>query len=179
MGRNSTSRPLSPAAGLLAGAAAGAAGTSALNAVSYLDMVVRGRGASDTPSESVERLSEVTHVPVPGQGAARTNRIAGLGPLLGLATGIGVGVALGLARAAGCRPGTSATAVLATVGALAGANAPIAALGISDPRTWSASDWLSDLLPHAAYGAVTAWTLTGLTTTGRSRRRVLGCATRH
>lgn len=162
-GRNSY-HSLTPVAGLLAGAAAGAAGSSALNAVSYLDMVVRGRGASDIPSESVERLSEVTRVPVPGQGAARTNRVAGLGPLIGLATGVGVGAALGLARAVGCRrPGTAATAVVATAGALVGANAPIAALGISDPRTWSATDWLSDLLPHAAYGAVTAWTLTGLT----------------
>ncbi|GAA3858748.1 hypothetical protein [Streptomyces sedi] len=143
---------------LLAGAAAGAAGTSALNAVSYLDMVARGRGASDTPTESVERLSEVTGVPIPGEGAARENRVSGLGPLLGLATGVGVGAALGLARPR--HP--AATTLLATAGALVGSNAPMAALGISDPRGWSAGDWLSDLLPHAAYGLVTSWTLARL-----------------
>jgi hypothetical protein len=30
------------------------------------------------------------------------------------------------------------------------------ALGVTDPRTWPASSWLSDLLPHLAYGVVTA-----------------------
>ncbi|SOD62621.1 hypothetical protein SAMN06297387_106198 [Streptomyces zhaozhouensis] len=154
-----------PAAGPLAGAAAGAAGTSALNAVSYLDMVVRGRGASDTPTESVERLSEVTGVPVPGEGATRENRVAGLGPLLGLATGVGVGAALGLVRPRH----TAVAAALATTGALVGSNAPMAALGISDPRRWSAGDWLSDLLPHAAYGLVTAWTLARLSPARRRR----------
>jgi hypothetical protein len=38
---------------ILRGVAAGAAGTTALNAVTYLDMVLRGRGASSTPEESV------------------------------------------------------------------------------------------------------------------------------
>jgi hypothetical protein len=28
-------------------------------------------------------------------------------------------------------------------------------LGVTDPRTWSASDWMSDVVPHVAYGAVT------------------------
>ena len=32
----------------------------------------------------------------------------------------------------------------------------MAALGVSDPRTWRPADWLSDLVPHLAYGAVTA-----------------------
>jgi hypothetical protein len=40
----------SPWKGVLRGAAAGAAGTTALNAVTYLDMVVRGRPASDAPT---------------------------------------------------------------------------------------------------------------------------------
>ncbi|MDT0270493.1 hypothetical protein RM844_29900 [Streptomyces sp. DSM 44915] len=154
--------PAGPLAGLVAGAAAGAAGTTALNAVTYLDMVVRGRGASDTPEETVERLSSTTHLPVPGRGEARAHRVAGLGPLLGLATGIGVGAVLGVARATGRRPGRSVTAAAATLGALLAANAPMAALGVSDPRTWSATDWLSDLLPHAGYGVVTGWTLTAL-----------------
>ncbi|MGI8900330.1 MAG: hypothetical protein ACR2HA_05280 [Nocardioides sp.] len=34
---------------VLAGVAAGAAGTTALNAVTYLDMAIRGRGTSSTP----------------------------------------------------------------------------------------------------------------------------------
>ena len=41
--------------------------------------------------------------------------------------------------------------------ALVGANAPMAALGVSDPRDWSPADWVSDLVPHLAYGLVTAF----------------------
>src|SRR3712207_3565487 len=83
------------------GAAAGAAGTSALNAVTYLDMAVRGRAPSSTPEESVETLAAHVHVPIPGSGTARANRVQGLGPLLGLAVGVGFGVLTGLTRAAG------------------------------------------------------------------------------
>ncbi|MDP9435756.1 MAG: hypothetical protein M3P93_11410, partial [Actinomycetota bacterium] len=81
----------------LLGAAAGAAGTTALDIVTYLDMAVRGRPASSTPEDTVERLAEVAHLPVPGSGATRSNRVAGLGPLTGAAAGVGTGVALGLA----------------------------------------------------------------------------------
>jgi hypothetical protein len=37
---------------------AGAAGTAALNAVTYADMAVRGRAASQTPQRSVRRLAD-------------------------------------------------------------------------------------------------------------------------
>ena len=49
----------------LLGAAAGAAGTTALNAVTYLDMTVRGRPSSSTPEDTVEKLSAVVHVGFP------------------------------------------------------------------------------------------------------------------
>jgi hypothetical protein len=35
-------------------------------------------------------------------------------------------------------------------------------LGVTDPRTWSAVDWISDLVPHLAYGAVMTRTLDAL-----------------
>lgn len=38
------------------GAAAGAAGTPALNAVTYADMVVRARAASSVPPDTVKKL---------------------------------------------------------------------------------------------------------------------------
>jgi hypothetical protein len=38
------------------------------------------------------------------------------------------------------------------------ANGPMTAMGLTDPRTWSRTDWLSDVLPHLAYGWVTAST---------------------
>jgi hypothetical protein len=47
-------------------------------------------------------------------------------------------------------------ALAAGVGANVGSVAPMTALGVDDPRSWSASSWLSDLVPHLAYGAATA-----------------------
>lgn len=149
---------------LLKGAAAGAAGTTALNATTYLDMAVRGRPTSSTPEDTVEKLADLAHVSIPGQGEERDNRVAGLGPLSGIATGVGVGVLLGLFRAMGWRPTVAASAVTATVAALIGANVPMTALGLADPRTWSPQDWAADVVPHLVYGLVTAATLDGLDT---------------
>ncbi|MGI8536373.1 MAG: hypothetical protein ACR2K2_07700 [Mycobacteriales bacterium] len=148
--------------GVLLGAAAGAAGTTALNATTYLDMSVRGRPTSSTPEDTVEALSNKAHVPVPGEGDTRDNRLAGLGPLTGLVAGVGTGALLGLARAAGWRPGLLVGSVAATLGALAGSNGPMTALGVTDPRTWPASSWAADVVPHLVYGAVTAVVLDNL-----------------
>jgi hypothetical protein len=30
------------------------------------------------------------------------------------------------------------------------------AMGITDPRTWGTTGWISDLVPHLAYGLATA-----------------------
>jgi hypothetical protein len=140
--------------GLAIGAAAGAAGTTALNTVTYLDMVLRGRPASSTPEASVEALAKRTGLTVPGTEETRQNRISGLGPLLGIASGIGVGVLLGVARSAGLKPGLVVGAALAGAGPLLAGNGPMTVLGVTDPRTWSATDWVSDLVPHAVYGVV-------------------------
>jgi len=37
-----------------------------------------------------------------------------------------------------------------------GTTGPMAALGVTDPRTWPADSWVSDLVPHVAYGLATA-----------------------
>jgi hypothetical protein len=150
---------ISTAGWLLRGAAAGAAGTTVLNAVTYLDMVVRGRGASSTPEDSVEKLAETAHVPIPGEGETRQNRLQGLGALLGLAAGMGAGAAGGLVRASGYRSSTPVGTALTALGVLVAANGPMTALGITDPRTWSAADWISDLVPHLAYAVVVRTTL--------------------
>jgi hypothetical protein len=141
--------------GLVNGALAGAAGTTALNAVSYLDMVWRGRAASTTPSDSVERLAERAGVTIPGTEAQRGNRVEALGPLLGIATGMGLGAVLGAAGALGVRTGPVRSVAVASLAALLVSNVPMTALGVTDPRTWSAADWVSDIVPHLAYGAVT------------------------
>ena len=142
----------------LRGAAAGAAGTTVLNVVTYLDMAVRGRPASSTPGNTVERLAQTAHLTVPGEGAKRASRVEGLGALTGLVAGIGVGGLLGLARATGFRAGP----LLTTLIVLVSTNGPMTVLGVTDPRTWSAVDWVSDVVPHLAYAAVVTTTMDAL-----------------
>ena len=140
---------------LASGAAAGGAGTTALNTLTYLDMVWRARPASSTPEATVEKLADVSGVRIPGNEQERTNRLAGLGPLTGLVVGAGVGAVLGLSREAGYRPGLLGSSLIAAAGALIGSNGPMTVLGITDPRTWSPADWASDIIPHLGYGIVT------------------------
>jgi hypothetical protein len=147
------------ALGILAGAAAGAAGTAALNAATYLDMTIRGRSASDTPQRTVDKLAGSA---VPGEGETRDNRLTGLGSLSGIVTGVGIGAAFGVLRRLGLRPPTLIGGTVVGLAAMAATDSSMASMGISDPRTWSASDWLADLLPHVAYGLVTYGTLRAL-----------------
>lgn len=146
---------------VLAGVAAGAAGTTALNAVTHVDMVVRGRPSSSTPEDTVERLAQTAGLPIPGAGETRANRLTGMGALTGLLTGAGVGALGGLVfgRSRLSRP-TLALAFGAA--AMAGSNVPMTALKVTDPKQWSAADWVSDVVPHVAYGAVTAMVFEGL-----------------
>lgn len=143
------------ATGILAGAAAGAAGTAALNATTYLDMVLRGRSTSSTPEKTVEAIEERLPASVPGDEQTRGNRISGLGSLTGIATGVGIGVLFGVVRRAGVRLPGPVGAVLAGLTAMASTDVSMTALRVTDPRRWSAEEWLSDIVPHLAYGAVT------------------------
>jgi hypothetical protein len=138
---------------LARGLVAGAAGTVALNIVTYLDMIVRARPASSTPEESAKRLAAAAGISL-GEGRAAENRAAGIGPLLGYATGLGCTVAYSILVRRRL-PWPLATAVLSGM-ALLGSNAPMTVLGVTDPREWTATDWLADLIPHLAYGAVAA-----------------------
>ncbi|MEU5994129.1 hypothetical protein ABZ806_34600 [Spirillospora sp. NPDC047418] len=136
------------------GMVAGAAGTTALNVVTYLDMAVRGRPASSTPEQSVDMMTDAAGVDL-GEGDAAENRKAGLGPMLGLGTGLGAGAVYGLIAGSRRIPKPVGTALLTGL-AMLGSGAPMTALGLTDPREWSASDWAMDAVPHLAYGAVAA-----------------------
>ena len=149
--------------GLFNGAAAGAAGTTALNAATYVDMAVRGRPASQTPQQLVDTVADKAGVDIPGKGEERDNRLSGLGPLAGDAVGVAVGVVAGAIhralRARG-RRGPALLSVLVIGGAaMALSDVPLKVLGISDPADWEAKDWASDIVPHLVYGAVTYATL--------------------
>jgi hypothetical protein len=50
------------------GVVAGAAGVTMLTAITYLDMAIRARPCSDTPSQAVEQLTRKAGAQIPGQG---------------------------------------------------------------------------------------------------------------
>lgn len=140
---------------LIREALAGAAGTTALKMVTYTDMAVRGRPASDLPEQAVEKIADQSGIEIPGEGDQRQNRLHGLGPMLGLVTGIGVGAATGLLHPLFvrlpvwmCGPLVGATAMALTDG-------PMKRLGLTDPQEWSATEWASDAVPRLTYGVVT------------------------
>jgi uncharacterized membrane protein len=141
------------------GILAGAAGTAVLNAATYVDMAVRGRDASSTPEQSVQAIADRLGADVPGDGRQRANRRTALGALLGTISGLGLGVAAAAFRTAGVRLPAPVDAVTIGLGAMAATNGPMVVLGLSDPRHWTAGDWISDLVPHLAFGAATSTAL--------------------
>jgi hypothetical protein len=144
------------------GAIAGAVGTTALNAATYVDMAVRGRPASSTPERTVERGAELLGLEIPGDEEQRQAREAGLGPLLGTAAGVGAGLLLGALRGTGRPRGGVATLGVAWILAMVAGNGPMTVLGITDPRTWSVTDWVADIVPHVAYAVAATTTLNAL-----------------
>jgi len=153
----------------LFGIVAGATGTMALDITTYGDMLLRGRAASDVPAEvagvMAERLGIGELSPDRDDEATRI-RSAAMGALLGYATGIGIGGAYGLLRGRGGRVSTPLVGVALGLLAMAASDLPIAAIGASDPRTWTAVDWASDLIPHLVYGLVTAGTYEAIAARG-------------
>ena len=124
-----------------------------------------GRPASPTPDQAVQRTEELTPLTLSSDGAdsePAQNRRTALGALLGIATGLGTGAVYGLVRPQADRVPFAVLALAAGLGANVGSVAPMAALGVDDPRSWPASSWVSDLVPHLAYGVVTAAVFEGL-----------------
>lgn len=149
------------------GAIAGTVGTLALNAVTYLDMLVRARPASSTPEQTAGRFARTVHLDL-GPGERAANRRSGLGPLLGYGTGVGAAV-LVTVLAAGRRWPLPVVGIVLGAGAMFASDAAMTGLGVTDPRRWSRSDWLSDAVPHLAYGFAAAATWYRLGRSGRSR----------
>ncbi|MEU8263960.1 hypothetical protein AB0C02_25455 [Micromonospora sp. NPDC048999] len=138
------------------GAIAGAVGSAALNIVTYLDIAVRARPISSTPEETAGRLADEAHVNL-GPEKKAANRRSGIGAIIGYATGIAAGAAFGVLAARRRLPLPVAAGLLGG-GVMATSDGSLAALGVSDPRTWRPTDWLSDIVPHVAYGLAAAAT---------------------
>lgn len=150
--------------GIRAGAIAGAVGTLALDIVSYGDMLARGRAASDLPAQAAAKVAETAGIDLgPADDPRTPNRRAAFGAILGYTTGVAIGAVLGGAWR--FRKGTSTTrrGLTAAGIAMAAANGPMVAQGLTDPRTWGVAGWVSEVVPHVAYWLATAVTFRAVT----------------
>jgi hypothetical protein len=142
---------------LLWGAAAGAAGTTALNAIAYTDMLLRGRAASAVPATAAGIITGrlgIRSLAADNDSPEARHRREAAGALLGYLVGTGLGVVH--AAIAPRSDGLVRDGVALGLAAMAASDGPIVLTGASDPTTWGVSGWLSDLIPHLAYGLVTA-----------------------
>lgn len=138
---------------LARGLAAGAAGTTALNTVTCLDMLLRGRPASSTSERVVDAAVKATGSKLLGQDAVAGARRGSLGSLTGIGSGVVTGVLASAARDAGVRLPAPLGAVAVGAAAMAASDIPAALLKATEPTTWTAADWMADAVPHLAYGA--------------------------
>lgn len=142
---------------LMKGLAAGAAGTTALNAVTLLDMALRARPASSTPEDTVRETQRRANLSLAEDDDSDTaaNRRSAFGALMGIAAGLGTGALYGLVRPSLPEVPLAVLGVGAGLAANVGTTGPMAAFGITDPREWPANAWAADLVPHLAYGLAT------------------------
>jgi hypothetical protein len=156
---------------LVRGIVAGAVGTTALNTAGYVDMLVRGRPASKVPARVAGALAERV-----GLRALAPNTIEGgapaavqdneraearrqaLGSLLGIAVGVKLGAYYALLRPIMEPLPLVVRSLLMGASAMAVSDMLATSLGATNPRDWSAMDWLADIVPHAIYGVATVAT---------------------
>ncbi len=77
---------------------------------------------------------------------------------MGYVTGLGVGTAYGLVRPQLGDVSIPRAGIVLGLAAMAGSDVPATALGVTDPTKWNASSWASNIIPHFAYGLLTAVT---------------------
>ena len=161
MAKHGASR-LSPS---VRGVLAGAAGTVALNLATYSDMALRARSSSDMPTQLVLALAKRWQIGAlldegdEQQKEAASNRREAVGALLGYVNGLGLPLLSSWLRPHGTSSGAG---LLLGIGAMAASDTPAVVLGVTDPRTWGLAGWLSDAIPHLAYGIVAAATYKAL-----------------
>jgi hypothetical protein len=147
---------------MILGKLAGLAGTASLDAVTYLDMAIRGRPPSELPDKMVRKLAELGGFeefakPLEELDDKARQQRAGIAALLGYADGAGSGVLFGLVR-----PYIRGVPVFWAGIGLAGLTMLLseglaAKLGQTDPSTWPASAWLEDIVPRCVYGWATCY----------------------
>ena len=152
------------------GVVAGAAGTLALDAATYVDMTIRGRSSSNVPVQVAGTLVKSVGIdlgansdPSPdARQQTEQSRQSGLGALMGYGIGVGLGVAYGLARPQMWGAKLLLAGAALGLAAMVASDVPATALKKTNPLTWGASGWLSDGVPHLAYGLATVLTFEAL-----------------
>jgi hypothetical protein len=83
-------------------------------------------------------------------------RASGLGALMGFGVGLGVGTAYGALRLSLPQLPVPLAGILLGAAAMAASDVPSIKLDVTNPAEWGTSGWLADIVPHLAYGLVTA-----------------------
>jgi hypothetical protein len=138
---------------VLHGVLAGAAGTAALDLLSYADMAFRDRPPSELPDKMVAAIARSAHAPVPDR-----NRSQAFGALLGYADGLSAGAVFALVRPRMRGVPWYAAALALAFFTMLLSEGTATAMQQTDPRRWGVSGWVSDILPRVVYGAVTCYT---------------------
>lgn len=134
----------------------------ALDMTSFADMARSGRKASDLPAQLVEALAARAGIdglapPAERKDDTTKNRQAAVGALMGYGVGLGIGAAYGTIRPSARNIPWPFMGLLLGAAAMAAADVPMVRFGLTDPKTWGVEGWIGDIVPHAAYGLVTAW----------------------
>ena len=146
---------------MVIGIATGAIAPVALNAFTYGGMAARGRPASSKLAQVAWELADKTGVDLFSEDegfdtSMAQNRRRGLGALQGYVVGLGVGTVYGLVRLGLRGVSEPRAGVVLDLAAMAGGDVPATVLGVANPARWNLSSWVSDSIPHLAYGLVTA-----------------------
>jgi hypothetical protein len=131
------------------GLVAGAAGTTAIEVATYLDMALRDRPSSTLPKRAAGEIARRAGLEL------TENRAAASGALLGYADGLFAGVVYGLLRSVAPVPVVIGALALAA-GTLVMSEGGATRLGVTDWAKWNAGEWIEDILPRLVYGSITA-----------------------
>jgi predicted TIM-barrel enzyme len=112
------------------------------------------------PAEVIRRLAAragITPLSIPTEeaGGATNNRRTALGAISGYTIGTLIGTFYGAIAERNPGGGTLRVVALGAL-AMAASDVPATLLGATDIARWTVDSWISDIVPHLAYGFVTA-----------------------
>jgi hypothetical protein len=142
---------------VVAGLLAGASGMAAIDGVTWLDMLARGRPPNDVPERSVAMLLRKVGIDiVDDRRPATEHRKMALGALAGYGVGLGLGALYGIV-AGPRRPRVRAAGAALGVAALLSTDVPLLLQGLMRPADGGSVNFMAaDLVPHLTYGLATA-----------------------